>query len=36
MTEIPKLQMIGEADSPACEDGVCDLPEAATAPEPPR
>ncbi len=36
MTETPRLHMIGEADSPLCEDGVCDLPETATAPGPPR
>lgn len=36
MTETPRLEMIGDADSLVCEDGVCDLPETATAPEPPR
>jgi hypothetical protein len=36
VTENPKFQMIGEADSPLCETGVCDLPETATAPEPRR
>ena len=36
MTDTPKLQIIGEVDSLACEDGVCDLPETATGPEPPR
>lgn len=36
MTESPKLQMIGEGHALACADGVCDLPETATSPEPPR
>lgn len=36
MTESPKLQMIGEADRQVCEDGYCEVPETASAPEPPR
>ncbi len=33
MTESPKLQLVGGADGPVCQDGVCDLPETATVPE---
>lgn len=36
MTETPRLQMVGDIDTPVCEDGVCHLPETATAAEPPR
>jgi hypothetical protein len=36
MTESPKLQMIGEADSQVCEDDLCQVPQTTNVPEPPR